>query len=257
MRKVLLALGIMLLAGCASKPVSLSENQKESLERVAVISVAGDRLIRKHIGLFIFNDKETPMNVREWKLDRYYEDQVSAAIKNIVQLDVVSAQFERSELLRVYDLTGPWDATAFRKPNWDKVAPMLSNITTRNDLDGIFLLLRSESSESVGARNEFLNGLGIVSHFGEQTAYLRGTLYFIDGASGGPAGNTEVTKVYESVNRPDASLPEGVYDKPLEQMSASERKQLKEIFRGLFDDDVAQATVMRLMGTTAAQVSRR
>lgn len=258
MRKVLLMLGVMLLAGCASKPVSLSEDQIKSLDRVAVVSVAGNRLIRKHVGLTIFTNKETSMDIREWKLDRYYEDQISAAVKDIAQLEVAPARVDGSALLHVYDLTGPWDAPVFRKPNWDKVAPTLRDIATQNDLDGIFLLVRSESSDSIGARTyEFLNGLGIYSHFGNQTAYLYAALYFIDGESGRPAANTEVTKGYESINRPDVSLPEGVYDKPMEQMTEPEREQLREIFLGLFGDDVTQATVARLMGATEQQVSKR
>lgn len=256
MRKVALILGIISLAGCASQPVSLSEEQIKSLNRVAVVSVTGNQIVRKHVGLTIFTNKETSMDVQEWKLDRYYEDQIGAAVKDISQLELKSLRINRSELMSVYDLS-PHQAPAFQKPKWDKVGPMLHDIAKQNNLDGIFVLVRSDSSDYIGQTNQSLNGLGIYSRFGNQTAYLHAALYFVDGESGRPTANTEVTKDYKFINRPDALLPEGVYDEPMTEMTAPEREQLKEIFLGLFGDDVAQATVARLMGTTEQQVTAR
>ena len=252
----LTAASILFVAGCASTPPppSLNHDQATSIRKIAVVSIAADQLTYKHVGFTVFQNTETKEDIHMWQLDTTFAGKIANAIGATLSAEVILPNVDMALLSPVYDLNGPYDAPAFRTPNWNKVAAALRDIATQNNVDAIVVLLRTEFKDDIRRTNQNLKGLGIYSRFSTRAAYAYMTLYVIDANTGRPRAGTPVSEgytfvgIFRHLDLPHIELPEALSDKLVSNMTPAESEQLKSIFLGLIDDGVSRATVRRLFG---------
>ena len=258
MRLALILVVTVLLAACASAPSSLDAAAAATVRRVAVISFAGNSLIRKHVGLTVFSNEETTEDIHSWRLDSRFNSQIEDAVRLTLGAEVLWPRIDAETLAHVYDLNGPYDAPMFHTPNWEKVAAYLRELAAQSKLDGMVLLLRSETEDYVGSTNQYLKGIGLYTHGWTRALYANLDLYYVDGRTGYPLASTLVSGEDKAIagfipvpGRPQAELPQELADKALDTMTGLERSQLQALVLHLVSEKNLQTSVARLLGRAA------
>jgi hypothetical protein len=259
--KTFLARAILVLAaicsGCATQGVVTPEKAAQ-LKRVAVVSVAAHRFSRLHVGLTVFGNESERIAIADWNVDAAYRQQLAAALKSRNRFEVVDAAAPREEFLRIYDLNGPWDAPAFRGPNWDAVGKPVRDYCAANGLGAVVLVYATEESDFFGGTNQLVRGAGIYTRgFGETTRvsvlHLLARVAFVDCQTAKPIAVRWLSGTQNAVpgeiirGSPRMPLPVEIARTPLERLSAEQRATLKSSLAAL-PADAWSATVSTLFG---------
>jgi hypothetical protein len=198
--KVLLgALVLGVVTGCAS-PERASTDTVQRIKRVAVVSTAAGVFGREFVGFTAFGNEMHVKPVPEWRLDRIYEEQLTAILRTTHRMTVVDAQIEPATFAKV-DRTWPdkW-------PDWGAIDNVVRKTCADQKLDGLFVLAKvGDWGLSVYAARR-----GSIA-----TLRLMAQLALLDCATGRPIaarlvqnGTSDSKLIYDRVSPPSMTLPE-------------------------------------------------
>jgi len=131
---------LVFLTGCMAAQ-TVPKEISSTLERVGVITLGADELDQIYIGPTVFSNERELHDISEWKLDGEYENQLRVGLESLRLFEVIALDYRREAFLGVYDVNGPWDAPAFRKPKWSAIEKQLKDLASRESLDAVVMLL--------------------------------------------------------------------------------------------------------------------
>jgi len=175
------AIIVALCAGCASAPRTASPETISNYKRIGVVSVTAQTFSLQHVGLTVFGNELETIDSSSWDVDAKYEEQVAKQLSTLGGFEVVTAPYPRQDFLRVNDLNGPWDAPAFRGPNWGAVEKTIKDYCTKNQVGAILAVIAVDSPDFIGSTNQRIRGAGLYTRgFG---ASKRAILHVIAGVA--------------------------------------------------------------------------
>lgn len=226
--RLLLLTVLSLLAACAGTPAKTSPQQNAAIQRIGVISLAGDILVRKHVGFTVFTNSEAEDDIGSWQLDALLSSRVADAIQSSFGKTTVTPAFDKSAMLHVYDLNGPWDAPIFHSPNWEHVQATLQSTAAINKLDGFVIILRDETDDFIDHTNQSLRGFGTYTHgFTSPQVYACLSVHVLN-AAGVPIASTVVRSPGGWIRKPPhADVPKAIANARLSALSPQDEMQLR------------------------------
>jgi len=178
---VAVVVAVILLGGCATTPRTATPETTSNYRRIGIVSVTAQSFSRKHVGFTVFGNELENVNSSAWDIDAKYEEQISRLLSALGGFEVVRAPYSREEFLHINDLNGPWDAPAFRTPNWSAVEKTIKEYCSKNQLGAILAAFAVESPDFIGSSNQRIRGAGLYTRgVGEST---RGVLHLISGVA--------------------------------------------------------------------------
>jgi hypothetical protein len=175
------AIIVVLCAGCVSAPRTATSETTSSYKRIGVVSVTAQTFSRKHVGLTVFGNELETIDSSSWDIDAKYEEQIAKQLSTLGGFEVVMVPYSRQEFLHVNDLNGPWDAPAFRTPNWGAVEKTIKDYCTKNQVGAIVATIAVEGPDFIGSSNQRIRGAGLYTRgFGDPT---RAILHLIAGVA--------------------------------------------------------------------------
>lgn len=180
----------------AAQYVAPARAEETALPRVGVISMAGDVIFQRRLGVTAFGNDWSEFDAADLHLDDAWEDKIEETLSPFGRWDFVDIVVDRAPLFTTYNkgtIVNNWRFLRFKK-----TAPIFAAIAAENQLDYIIVLGADVSGTDSPVRRE---GAGIFTSKrigGESTAYhLIAQLALIDGANGKP-----ISKEYLLVGRP-------------------------------------------------------
>lgn len=152
---------VVLCAGCASTPRTATPETTSRYKRIGVVSVTAQSFSRKHVGFTVFGNELETIDSSSWDIDAKYEEQISKQLLALGGFEVVRVPFSRQDFLRINDLNGPWDAPAFRTPNWGAVEKAIKEYCAKNNVGAILVTFVVESPDFLGSSNQRIRGAGL------------------------------------------------------------------------------------------------
>lgn len=162
-KAVAMAFAMLLVGGCATSPATVPADVAVRLRKIGVISLTGQVFTRQYTGFTVFGNEQEEKDISSWQVDDRYQEQLAAALQAQGR-EAVTAPYSLPDFRRVYDLNGPWDAPAFRGPNWGAIAGATRAHCTSHQLDAVLLVIRSQVGDP--GKNQSFGGAGIYMRAG-------------------------------------------------------------------------------------------
>lgn len=182
--KSLLLVSIMLALVLAGRPALAT--QESALKRIGVVSMAGDTLFERRLGVVAFGNKWEETEISALGLDDAFEARIEEFLAGIGTYEVVPITTDRAPLIATYNkgtIVNNWRYLRFKK-----TAPIFAEIAAANDLDYVLVLGADAFDVVEGVMR--IEGVGIYTskRLGGASAvyHLIGQLALIDGATGKP-----------------------------------------------------------------------
>ena len=209
-------------------------------KRAAVISMVGDRLIQRQIGVTVFGNEFEDYDATDLGLDAAWEAKIRDAASSYGPFDFVDVEFDRAALLATYPKKSNWINT-LRHLRFKKTQPIFAQIAADNHLDTLIVLGADAYNVIEGVMD--IEGAGIYttkSLGGKKSIYyLISQLALIDGATGMPIETAYLTvgsrwkKIYGGF--PVVDVPEALTGKDYPSYTAEEKEFLKGQLTALAD----------------------
>lgn len=234
----MLAVGLVVTlgVGCASTPRS-APDAASKYKRVGVISVVGQTYFRQYVGLTVLGNELEKVDSSLWDIDPNYEEQALKEVATIGGVDAVRGTFARKDFMRIHDLNGPWNAPAFRGPNWQAIATPLKNYCSNNGVSAVMVVYAAESVDFLGGSNQSLQGMGsyargIADWTRASTLHLVAYVALVDCDLGKPVAERWLSAVKDTSSGvlrgiPQTSIPAEVSRTPFDRLPAAEVDALK------------------------------
>jgi hypothetical protein len=231
--RVLLIAAAALLTACQTVQ-PLPKETVDRLKRVGVVSQTADTLYKQYIGGIVFENTREPQDIRNWKLDEAYEEQLAAAVRTVLKAQPhVLAQY-RSEFAEVNSLNGPWNAPAFWGPNFDKIAEVTRRACQEQSLDAVIVVARWQSEDFLGLTNQKIEGVGVYARSRTSMIHVLSKLAIMDCKSGKPLAIVPLFKTpernawgLEKQRAPNAPMDDEAARKPYSSWSQAEKDNLR------------------------------
>jgi hypothetical protein len=165
------------LAGCAT---TIEPQTASSIRRIGVISIAATDFQRIYVGFMVFGNEGESKDIREWDVDRAYEDQMATALEAVTKATVVRAPYSKWEMVHLNDLNGPMDHPMFWDPNWDAVREANKKYCEENNLDAILFATRVRAGDFIGGTNQRVDGVGIYARSNVAKLYMSARITIFD-----------------------------------------------------------------------------
>jgi hypothetical protein len=191
-------------SGCALQQVRLAD--LPAGQRIAVVSLLGDRLVVHHYGPTLFERSVRAENVDAWKLDAYAEMLARQALGKSASLKVVTPATDGIRKSRVEYWEDPFTGVV----NFADDKQALLAAAREANADALLLLLPRDVGERWFGTLHFVKGYGMVTQAPEGNAvvYYSTSLVLIDAKAGGQLGRWSDLR--------SSALPQGpAKDKPL------------------------------------------
>jgi hypothetical protein len=170
--RIAVAFIALFCAGCATTPRTATPEAISGYKRIGVISVAAYSFSRLHVGFTVFGNEQEKIDSSTWSVDSSYEQQLATVLSNLGGFEVVIGEYSRSDFLRIYELNGPWDAPAFRGPNWGAIEKPIKDHCAKNQLGGILANFAVDAQDFIGGTNQYVRGAGLYTRgFGDSTRH--------------------------------------------------------------------------------------
>lgn len=138
MRKGLIILFLVFLVislfNCG--PKRIPKENLDAMNRVAVLSLMGDKIEFIQIGTTVFNNVQKYHLVKDWMIDNYIEDLIKNELAKNQRLKICDVEFDREKMNATYKV-----ATRLHgEHNINKVKGYLQELASSNKLDILFLV---------------------------------------------------------------------------------------------------------------------
>ena len=180
-----LAITCAVLCG-AAEAEEASPQQLARIHTIGIISVLGDTLTLKDVGLMVFGNSETPESVTAWGLDDHISKEVATWLWQRYTIKPVT-----------------YDKSAFADIRPNIFDPLESELGKRvkalgpNGVDAYVIVYGTYAQDWIGGTNQFLKGIGIYHHLNWNGIYAVYSVFVIDASSG------------ETIASGDALVPKG------------------------------------------------
>jgi hypothetical protein len=179
---------LIILSGCVT--MRIPPETVSRLKRVGVISVTAHEFHRRYTGFTVFGNEREKQDISAWKVDDEYETQMQTALSKLGLFEAVVVPYDRAEFYPVYNISGPWDAPAFRK-EWINVEEQLRGFAQKHSLDAVVMVIWHDYDDFLAHTNQRIRGAGLYARgMGDITSasviHLLSSLGVIDGQTGKP-----------------------------------------------------------------------
>jgi hypothetical protein len=226
-----LVLGLLLLlAGCAIKPVS--PEKTAGIRTIGVISALGDEITLKKIGITVFGNDEKTAPVESWKIDESVVRRVSGLLGKRFSVRPVTC-----------------DRSAFRAADtFDKIGEIVRTQAAPQGLDAYVVVTRAGSQ--VGESNQYIRGVGVL-HASSLIAdyvdiYALYLITVVDGRDFKPLGSmlapAPENKFLPAIRGPHLDVDKSLWGNPAE---AARNDKLRAALTGLLESSLPR-TLQRL-----------
>jgi hypothetical protein len=198
------------------------------LQKIGVVSVAGDQLFQIHIGQLAFGNAEERSDIRDWTLDDEWEGQLVAAGTRLNGIKLVDLAIDRQPIYDAYPDVS--ERTVIRKErdlDFERAVPALQKIAEDAGVDALLVI----SSTFRHIDPLYLEGTTLVT---EKSFAGRNAFYWllieaslVDGATGKRFANRRIGKNGSMVER----APKELRPKRFSDYSSEEVSFLREQFR--------------------------
>lgn len=237
--KITLILAAIVCVSCASTPRTVSPEATSNYKRIGVISVTAQKLSRQHVGMTVFGNEAEKIDSSSWNIDSKYQQQIAKELSAIGGFEVVQGAYSTQEFLHINDLNGPWDAPAFRGPNWGAIEQPIKEYCAKNQVGAIVTVFAVSGPDFIGGTNQTIQGAGIYTRgFGDSTRHsvlhLISGVALVDCQTAKPVAVRGLASSHEGwpgqVLRasPLAPLPTEVSRTPLDRLSADQLTTIKD-----------------------------
>jgi hypothetical protein len=227
------------IAGCASSGSTVAPEAMARYQRIGVVSITAQRFTRQYVGFTVFGNELDKLDIASWDVDARYEQQVAQVLTTFGGFEVVPGTTARAALLRVNDLNGPWDAPAFRGPNWGAAANAIKDYCTANRLNAFVLAFAVDAPDYLGNTNQYLRGAGTYARgIGDSTRlsvlHLITGVALVDCATAKPAAVRGLANSQEGFPgqtlraSPLRPIPPELSRTPLDQLTDAQKTTLKD-----------------------------
>lgn len=190
MKHLLQTLAVVLttafLGGCATQNASIASDVFKRLNRVGVVSVTANRFTRQYVGVTAFGNEWEEKALAEWNINAQYEGQIALAVESVLGAKAVRAPYVAADFSRVNDVNGPWDAPAFRGPNWGAIEGSTKAYCAANNLDAVIVVGRLRGADIFGGTNQGVDGAGIYSRRSINVMHLVSVVGLLDCKTAAP-----------------------------------------------------------------------
>ena len=138
MRKgvIILFLLFLVISLVSCGPKRIPKENLDKMNRVAVLSLTGDKIEFIQIGTTVFNNVKKYHLVKEWMIDDYIEGLIKNELAKNQQFKVCNVEFDREKMNDTYKV-----ATRLHgEHNIKKVKEYLQELASSNKLDTLFLV---------------------------------------------------------------------------------------------------------------------
>lgn len=243
-KNISLLLIAIVFAGCASIPSNVTKDIQARYKRIGVVSVAAQKLLKQHVGFTVFGNESEALDISSWNIDSQYVQQITKELLGMKKFELVEANYSAPAFLHINDLNGPWDAPAFRGPNWVAIEKPVKEYCAHNQVDAIVLTFASSASDFIGNSNQTLHGTGIYTQKIGRAAnrsllHLMAGVAILDCTTAQPTGVANLAKSQKGLPgtilraSPTLSVPPEISHTPLSQLSTQQIEQLKELLKNL------------------------
>lgn len=209
-------------------------------KRVAVISMVGDILVQRQIGVTVFGNEFEDYDATELSLDAAWEAKLRDAASGFGPFEFVDVEFDRTALLATYPKRSSWINT-WRHLRFKKTRPIFAQLAADNQLDTIIVLGADAYNVIEGVMDIEGAGIYTTKSLGGKNSiyYLISQLALIDGATGMPIETAHLTvgsrwtKIYGGF--PVVDVPEALTGKEYPSYTAEEKEFLKSQLVSLAD----------------------
>lgn len=224
------------VAGCATSPVTITQETASRIHRVGVVSFAAKTFTRQYTGLTVFGNEKESKDISDWNVDKEYEAQIANETQRTLGLSVVIAPYSADEFSHVNDLNGPWEAPAYWGPNWDAIANATKTYCSTNSLDAVFVLAKSMTGDFLAGTNQYFGGTGIYVRGpgdGVSVIHLIAKLALLDCNTAKPIAIRIVASNQGDMpgaivrSAPLASLPPEISRKPIPEWTEAQKQRLQ------------------------------
>lgn len=240
LERLVVAVGMAVLF-FAFASASAKDYDFSKIKRVGVISVVGDRLYQRQLGVTVFGNKSEYQDVTDWELDSAWETKIKEEAGAFGDFEFVDLTVDKSLLLAAYPKDNAWPRQ-LRALSVKKSAPYLMEVAAANDVDAIIVL--GSFGYDVVEDRVAMEGLGVFhmkSLGGISTVYhLIAQLSLIDAATGKPLEQKTLSvgshwvKAYGGY--PVVEAPAEYNGRDFSEYSEGEKVALRKTFAALPDD---------------------
>lgn len=244
-RIVLARLTAFAVLAFAIAPAPRAFGEETAVKRIGVVSMVGDLLFERRLGVTAFGNKAEEYDVTDLGLDEAWEGKIEDYLSTLGGFEVVPLSVDRTPLIATYNkgtIVNNWRYLRFKKTQ-----PIFAQIAADNRLD-LLIVLGADAYDVVEGVMS-IEGVGIFTSKklgGANTIYyLIGQLALIDGATGKP-----IEKEYLTVGSqwekgyggfPIVEAPADLTGKPYTDYLPDERAALTETLSGIADNGWARS----------------
>lgn len=232
--------GVLALSTSAFAPALAEETPAPALKRIGVISMVGDRLFQRQLGVLAFGNKFEDYDAGDLNLDAIWETKIREAAAPFGSFEFVDLALDKSALIATYPKKSNWINT-WRHLRFKKTAPIFAQIAADNRLDNIIVLGADAYDVVEGVMQ--VEGAGIYTTKrlgGSGTMYhLISQLALIDGATGAPIETqyltvgSKWTKAFSGF--PVVDAPAAVTAKLYTEYTPEEKAMLRDLLSSIAD----------------------
>lgn len=249
----------LVLGGCASAPEKAGKEQLSSVKRIAVLSVGQERFSQKYVGVTVFGNEHSIVDVGEWNLNNTFAQMIAASTV-LKPYEVIAPTIDRNALASLFGRTDIMDGGADCDPKWGKNEQKLVELAATNKVDALLILTPMRIGDYVTQTNQSICGLGFfVRGLGDATTYsamhFEAQLNLVDGRSGKILASRRVEKERSFSERllggPPPSTVKTVRAtlsrKPMASWSQADKEEAQNIARGLLEIQVIDDVLSKML----------
>ncbi len=237
---VAILIAVLAMSIGAVAPAFAEETPAPTAKRVGVISMVGDVLFQRQLGVTAFGNKQAEYDATDLGLDAVWEGKIRDAAAPLGPFEFVDITIDKAALIATYPRKGGL-INNWRYLRFKKTAPIFLQIAAENRLDYIIVLGGDAYSVVEGVMS--IEGVGIFTSKrlgGTETInYLISQLAYIDGATGKPI-ETEYLTVGSRWSKgyggfPVVEAPAELNAKPYAEYAPEEKAALRDRLSSVAD----------------------
>lgn len=171
-------------AACADPPVTTQV--QAHFNRIGVVSVAATEFTQRRVGSGELDDQRSVRDISAWGVDRAYEEQLAAAVPQVLGVSAVTVADAAAALRPLNDPATPYVQPTFWAYRADPIAARIRDYCARTQLDALLVAARSSDDDVLGGTYHPNTGAGLYVHGDRRLLHLSATLTLIACDTGMP-----------------------------------------------------------------------